>query len=120
MTLPDVLRHQQKFQTIADQNGGTRAAGTPGYDASAQYVYRELRKAGYYVEYQPFEFPFFQEFSPAELEQISPDPTTYDLVDDFATMTFSGSGEVTAPTQGCRRHHPAVARAGFHQRMRGR
>ena len=47
----------------------------------------------------PFEFPFFQEFSPAELEQISPDPTTYDLVDDFATMTFSGSGEVTAPTQ---------------------
>jgi len=76
-----------------------RAAGTLGYDASAQYVYRELRKAGYDVEYQPFEFPFFQEFSPAELEQISPDPTTYDLVDDFATMTFSGSGEVTAPTQ---------------------
>ncbi len=43
--------------------------------------------------------PFFQELSPAELEQISPDPTTYELVEDFAAMTFSGSGEVTAPTQ---------------------
>ena len=36
---PDgVLAHAQRFQEIAAANGGSRAAGSPGYDASAEYV----------------------------------------------------------------------------------
>ena len=38
MTLEGVREHQAALQAIADANGGTRAAGTPGYDASVDYV----------------------------------------------------------------------------------
>ncbi|MFF1481934.1 M28 family metallopeptidase [Streptomyces sp. NPDC058301] len=48
-------RHLEQFQKIADANGGTRAAGTPGYDASAAYVYGQLKGAGYDVAYQDFD-----------------------------------------------------------------
>ena len=30
VTLDGVLEHQEAFQEIADENGGTRASGTPG------------------------------------------------------------------------------------------
>ncbi|MFE0100348.1 M28 family metallopeptidase [Streptomyces sp. NPDC059009] len=49
-------RHLEKFQEIADAHGGNRAAGTPGHDASATYVYGQLKKAGYKVKYQYFTF----------------------------------------------------------------
>ncbi|MFB7648738.1 M28 family metallopeptidase [Streptomyces sp. NPDC056084] len=49
-------RHLEAFQKIADANGGNRAAGTPGYDASAAYVYGQLKQAGYDVSYQDFTF----------------------------------------------------------------
>ena len=32
------FRHLQALQDIAAANGGNRAAGTPGYDRSAEYV----------------------------------------------------------------------------------
>ncbi|MFF5444632.1 M28 family peptidase [Streptomyces sp. NPDC012888] len=48
-------RHLAAFQRIADANGGNRAAGTPGYDASAAYVHDTLKKAGYRVTYQEFD-----------------------------------------------------------------
>ena len=69
------------FQRIANQNGGTRASGTPGYDASAQYVARRLRRAGYKVRVQEFDFPFFENLAPGTLDQISPTPTDYESGD---------------------------------------
>ena len=47
VTLDGVREHQAAFQSIADANGGTRAAGTPGYEASLQYVVDRLAVAGY-------------------------------------------------------------------------
>jgi hypothetical protein len=47
VTLKNVRKHQQALQAIADANGGTRAAGTPGYDRSVDYVVNRLRDAGY-------------------------------------------------------------------------
>src|SRR5262245_48346963 len=32
VTVPGILAHEQALQKIANQNGGTRAAGTPGYE----------------------------------------------------------------------------------------
>jgi hypothetical protein len=76
VTVGGILGHERVFQRIANQNGGTRASGTPGYDASVDYVARRLRAAGYEVSLQEFTFPFYQELQPAELEQVSPTPTT--------------------------------------------
>jgi Zn-dependent M28 family amino/carboxypeptidase len=102
VTVDGVRFHQAEFQAIADANDGTRTSGSPGYDASAEYVAEEMVAAGYEVTVQPFDFPFFQELEPAELEQISPVPTVYPYFDiaGFATMQYSGSGDVTAVAEG--------------------
>ena len=41
--------HLQALQKIADENGGNRAAGTSGYEASVEYVVGVLRGAGFEV-----------------------------------------------------------------------
>ncbi len=93
VTPAGVMRHEQALQDIADANGGTRASGTPGYEASVDYVVGQLTAAGYTPELQQFDFPFFQELGPPVLEQVAPGDVSYDT----ATFTFSGSGDVTAP-----------------------
>lgn len=42
--------HLQKLQDIADANDGNRADGTPGYDASVDYVAQTLRDNGFDVQ----------------------------------------------------------------------
>lgn len=42
-----VQAHLDEFQKIADNNGGNRAAGEPGYDASVNYLENELQAAGF-------------------------------------------------------------------------
>ncbi|MGI9647023.1 MAG: PA domain-containing protein, partial [Acidimicrobiia bacterium] len=58
VTIDGVRDHQAAFQAIADDNDGTRATGTPGYDASVAYVAETLEAAGYDVELNPFDFTF--------------------------------------------------------------
>jgi Zn-dependent M28 family amino/carboxypeptidase len=95
VTVEAILDHEEALQAIADANDDTRAASTTGYDLSLGYVKSLLDATGYFTTtVQAFEFPFFQELAPAEFERISPDPVTYTLEDDFATMTYSGSGNV--------------------------
>ncbi len=93
-----VREHQQALQRIADRNGGTRASGTPGYDASANYVARTARNAGLTVRRQNFEFPFFQ-LNASSFAQTAPTPTTYAVDTDYIPMTFSAAGTVTAAVQ---------------------
>ena len=60
VTVNGILQHERALQRIANENDGTRASGTPGYDASADYVAQKLRQAGYKVTVQEFTFPFFR------------------------------------------------------------
>jgi hypothetical protein len=39
------FRHLRSLQDIASVSGGNRAAGTPGYDRSAEYVAERLKEA---------------------------------------------------------------------------
>lgn len=63
----EISRHLDALAQIAADHGGIRAAGTPGYDASADYVFGELEAMGYDVERQPADFTFFDEASPVSL-----------------------------------------------------
>ncbi|ARZ71915.1 amidohydrolase [Streptomyces albireticuli] len=109
-------RHLEAFQKIADANGGNRAAGTPGYDASAAYVYGQLKRAGYDVSYQDFTFYesktlrqkltvggrqlptaayTFSRSTPAggltaQLKAARVDDTPGCSLDDYASDTFTG------------------------------
>lgn len=69
VTLAGVREHQAALQAIADANGGTRAAGTPGYDESVQYVVERLTAAGYAVSLD--EFPFEYQALPT-VQQTAP------------------------------------------------
>ena len=98
VTASNIHDHLEAFQAIADANGGTRASGTPGYDASLNYVKQKLEATGYFnVRVQPFEFDLFTELAPAQFSRQSPSPRTYTLgaEGDFLTMEYSGSGDVT-------------------------
>jgi len=51
-----MVGHLEALQRIADDNGGNRASGTSGYEASARYVEEQLRAAGYSPVRQSFTF----------------------------------------------------------------
>ena len=51
-----MVGHLEALQRIADDNGGNRASGTSGYEASARYVEEQLRAAGYTPVRQTFTF----------------------------------------------------------------
>jgi Zn-dependent M28 family amino/carboxypeptidase len=94
-----IVRHLEAFEAIADANGGMRASGTPGYDASVAYVVPWLEDKGYQVTLQTFEFPYYQELAPGQLGRVAPTAQTYVEGADFDVMTYSGSGDVRANVQ---------------------
>jgi Zn-dependent M28 family amino/carboxypeptidase len=96
VTLAGIREHQAAFQAIANANGGSRLAGTTGYDQSADYVRSKLEAAGYAVSYQYFDFLLASDKTPPSFQQIAPVAVTYTDGVDYRTMTYSGSGDVTA------------------------
>jgi Zn-dependent M28 family amino/carboxypeptidase len=91
VTVDGIVEHLTALQDIADRNGGNRASGTTGYDASVDYVRGVLEAAGYEVTEQELTFPFSRELSPAEVQQISSTATSYGA----STLLFSATGDVT-------------------------
>ncbi len=55
MTADAMMAHMTKLQEIADANGGNRALGSKGYDASVDYVANALRDKGFDVQTPEFE-----------------------------------------------------------------
>jgi Zn-dependent M28 family amino/carboxypeptidase len=99
---PGLRRHLRALQEIADENDGNRAAGTPGSEASADYVAEMLREDGWRVELDPVAFPYFDERSPPRLDDLEEGS-------DFRTLSYSGSGRAEARVRrsglGCERGH---------------
>src|SRR3712207_3176918 len=103
-----ILVHERRLQRIANNNNNdTRASGTPGYDASADYVAAKLEAAGYDVTAQPFEFPYFEVLSQS-FSQTAPVQRTFEPYDsstntgDYEVMLYSGSGKVEIGRASCR------------------
>ncbi|TDC77616.1 M28 family metallopeptidase [Actinomadura sp. 7K507] len=94
--LKNVRHHQQNLQKIADANGGNRAAGLPGSEITVKYLANQLERAGYEPAIQKFEFDFWQELSEPVFEQTAPEQKAFEPGTDFATMQYSGAGDVTA------------------------
>jgi Zn-dependent M28 family amino/carboxypeptidase len=55
MSADAMMAHMAKLQEIADANGGNRALGSKGYDASVDYVVNALRDKGFDVQTPEFE-----------------------------------------------------------------
>ena len=54
VTADAMMAHLAKLQEIANANNGTRAVGTPGYEASVDYVVNTLRNSGFDVQTPEF------------------------------------------------------------------
>jgi Zn-dependent M28 family amino/carboxypeptidase len=95
VTVEGVREHQAAFQAIADANGGIRTSGTPGYDASVDYVAEKMEDAGYDVSVQPFDFTAFIQLGPSTLEQTAPGSVAYVEDTDYNLMSQTDPGDVT-------------------------
>ncbi|KAJ4352337.1 Leucyl aminopeptidase yscIV [Didymosphaeria variabile] len=87
--LKDLLAGSQKLQDFADANGGNRAFGGGGHNATVNWLYSELKKTGYYNVVKQ---PFVELFTAATID-FSAGGTEYDAF----YMTYGPSGNVTAP-----------------------
>ena len=95
VTTQGIDEHLRAFQMHGDLNGGNRAGGSPGYEASANYVTARLEAKGYTVTDDFFDFIYNADRTPPLLTVQG----GADYVDgnDFASMTFSPNGDTTAP-----------------------
>ena len=94
VTLDGVRAHQLKLNEIALANNGTRVSGTKGYDDSADYAEKVFRDAGYKVTTQTLQFQSFIELPGTSLSRTAPAPAAPIAA---VIMSYSGSGNVTAP-----------------------
>ena len=111
VTADGVNEHLEAFQAIADANGGNRAANTPGYDASVDYVVDTLdcrRLAGHDRRVRLLRLQ-----GPAELEQThadrrargrtrrSPAPGTGEVTGNVIPVDLVLASPRDAVTSGC-------------------
>jgi Zn-dependent M28 family amino/carboxypeptidase len=76
---------------------GPRVAGGPAEKAAAEWIAAQMMSYGLDVAIQEFPITYYEELKPPVLQQVAPIPTTYVWQTDFSTMSYSGSGNVTAP-----------------------
>ena len=60
LSVEAMVGHLAKLQDIANAHGGNRAVGTPGYDASVDYVVEVLRGKGFDVQTPDFQTRYFE------------------------------------------------------------
>ncbi len=93
--------HLVAFQQIANQNPGlngygNRNTGTSGYKASVDYVAALMRKAGYRVTIQPYNYIGF---ILTDVPSFAVADHKYVMNQDWYVARLSGQGAITAPVQ---------------------
>lgn len=92
----EIGRHLEALQSVADNHGGIRAAGTAGYDASAEYVAAQLEAAGLDVELHELDFTSFEETSPVS---VAVDGESWTGPEWLHAMLYSASGNVSGEVE---------------------
>ncbi|HEX2222104.1 MAG TPA: M20/M25/M40 family metallo-hydrolase [Candidatus Limnocylindria bacterium] len=88
------LAHLDALQRIADEHGGVRAVGRPGFERSMEYVTEQLERAGYRVARHRFDLPLFEEPEPVRVT-IDGGPS-YSDADHARALIYSPAGRMTA------------------------
>ena len=112
-----MMAHLKKLQDIADAHGGNRALGTPGYDASVDYVVQTLRDKGFDVKTDDFEvrIPFADEpVVTVGGQRVKAAPLNYTV----GTPEGGVSGRLV-PVRGLGLRRPACHRTGRRHGRRG-
>ncbi|MHC3002402.1 amidohydrolase [Gordonia sp. GN26] len=119
VTLDRVMGHVRAFQQIADNHDGTRASGTPGYDASVDYVAGQLRAAGFEVTTPEFGYKRF-DLGPVKFSADGRDVKGHVLEYSVGTREPVTAKPVTVAATGCApADFPAEVRGSFAVITRG-
>lgn len=117
-TVPPALsiRHMRKhlaaLQRIADRNGGTRVAGSPGYRASVRYLRTELLRLGYQPRILSFPFVGYEELTERG-RQVAPNGRDFEIeAIDYSPSTRPDGiqAKLAASGNGCSPDDFATAR----------
>ena len=92
ITSAELTQHLTTLQKIADEHGGNRAAGTSGYNASADYVAARLRDAGWRVRFDEVTFPYFK----LRRASVTAGGRALRRERNFQVLTYSGSGSASS------------------------
>lgn len=95
VSVDGILEHERALQDIAIANDGNRAAATPGYLGSLDYVENRLKRAGYSTERVPFDFPKWTLNAPSTVEETAPTARTFVEDSDYIVAQFSAGADVT-------------------------
>jgi hypothetical protein len=101
ITMGSLWGELSQFQTISDENPGpdghgNRDTGTPGYEASVDYVAGLMRRAGYGVTIQQYVFASPEVSGTPKFGTTS---RNYAFDHEWFVARRSGSGAVTAPVE---------------------
>jgi Zn-dependent M28 family amino/carboxypeptidase len=92
----DLWGYMQHFQAIANANPGadghpSRNSGEPGYKASADYVAKVMKAAGYNVTIQTYHFPYFSFVGTPQFSEVSPTAHDYALNSEWDPARSNGT-----------------------------
>ncbi|CAF1031889.1 unnamed protein product [Didymodactylos carnosus] len=93
--------HLKQLQAIADENNGTRASGTNGFNLTVDYITKYLKDhTNLKVQQQYFPIRTFQlERNPILISNVNGIQTNYTFPSDFTSVPFSGSASFSTPIQ---------------------
>jgi Zn-dependent M28 family amino/carboxypeptidase len=91
-----IVNHLENFEQIANANSNHRASGSNGYNESVNYIKDVLSNTGYTLNEQGFACRYFEETEVPVMEMTAPTQKIYEWWNEFRTLTYSGSGDVTA------------------------
>ncbi|KAJ6593893.1 hypothetical protein B0H19DRAFT_1092615 [Mycena capillaripes] len=104
MSVDGIMTHLEQFQTFADASANTRSHGSPGYTASADYIYGVAQDAGFDVQRQGVASPV----GTIRVGTLSVDGVIYaapNVTVDYYTNTTEAAGLeseiVVIPGYGC-------------------
>lgn len=104
VTVDAMMAHLGRFAEIADAHAGNRALGTPGYDASLDYVVDSLRDKGFDVDTPEFEVRIPWADEPAVTvagEPVEARPMEYTISTEPAGVTGPLVAARVEDTPGC-------------------
>ena len=100
----DLMGHLQALQDIANANPGpdgmpSRNSGEPGYKASADYVAKVMRDAGYDVTIQTYKFDYYSYSGVPSFSEVSPTAHDYVLGEEWGPGQTTGTTPAGTPLQ---------------------
>ncbi|MFI9455867.1 M28 family peptidase [Amycolatopsis sp. NPDC052450] len=87
VTGPKAWRHLHAISEATHAHGGNRVSGSPGYDASAEYVTKSLTDVGYRVQRQEFSFQDYEMVAETATETTPVSRQLHPLLAYFSVST---------------------------------